>query len=103
MHDPPSSLITLQGGKRKRRSTADPFLSNRIQHVYNGSGFAAPSDSDSEYSDSEASSASEEAEQDSESAAGDSDLDDFIDHDLEEGPQAADDHDGQAEQQALHD
>lgn len=66
----------MQGGKRRRRTRADPFLDNQIQSVWNGSATSPPTDSDSEFSSSEATSADSAAEADS--ADVESDLDDFI-------------------------
>ena len=90
-----SLRLALQGNRRRRRSAADPFLANRIQHVYDGRGFTAPSDSDSEESESEPSSASEDGE---EGSAAEDNLDDFIVRDAEDGPATDAGADGEAVQ-----
>lgn len=68
----------MQGSKRRRRSRADPFLDNQIQHVWNGSATRPPSDSDSDFLSSEATSASADSHSEAGNADAESDLDDFI-------------------------
>lgn len=89
-------LLTMQGNRRRHRLKADPFLANRIRHVWDGSNFHRPSDTDtgSEESDSDgASSASEGSSNMSNSSGPDardgSDLRGFIVDDIEEpvGPE----------------
>ena len=93
-------MSNLQGGrsKRKRKSKADPFLANRIQHVWNGSNFQAPTDSDtsassSAESDAESNKSHSDADSDNSDASGDdadanqhedSDLSGFIENDVVE-------------------
>ena len=91
-------LSTLQGGrgKRKSKSKADPFLANRIQHVWNGSNFQAPTDSDSSAkSDAETDNSHSDADTSNDDADADqhkdADLSDFIDDDVAE-PAAHDSH-----------
>jgi len=48
---------------QRRRPKADPFLANRIKHVWDGSNFRAPSDTDSKHSDSHTDSASSNSQE----------------------------------------
>ena len=82
-------LYDYQGRKRSRRSKADIFLDNRIQHVWDGSNSRAPTDSDTEESDSDSDSsgddASSDASQESRQSSAhdaDSDLANFIVDDI---------------------
>lgn len=91
-------LLALQGhrSRRRRRPKADTFLANRIRHVWDGSNFHRPSDTDtgSEESDSDGASSASEGSSDISNSSGpdprdNSDLRGFIVDDLEDpaGPE----------------
>jgi hypothetical protein len=79
---------------QRRRPKAGPFLANRIKHVWYGSNFRAPSDTDSKDSDSHTDSASSNSQEGSadnaRQADNDSDLQGFIVDDPAELAGAAD-------------
>ncbi|DBA69354.1 TPA: hypothetical protein ACH3X2_012930 [Trebouxia sp. C0005] len=71
-----------EGQRRRRQAKADPFLDNRIKHVWDGSNFCAPTDTDSQDSHSQTDSASSNSQEGSADSApqadDDSDLQGFI-------------------------
>ena len=75
-------LHAHQGQRRRRQAKADPFLDNRIKHVWDGSNFCAPTETDSQDSDSQTDSASSNSQEGSADSArqadDDSDLQGFI-------------------------
>lgn len=84
-------LLAMQGHRRRHQPKADPFLANRIRHVWDGSNFHRPSDTDtgSEESDSDSASSASEGSSDTSNSSGPdardgSNLRGFIVDDLEE-------------------
>lgn len=74
----------MQGGKRRRRSKADPYLAQPIEHVWTGSSFRPPTDSDSTHSSSATSASADDEPVQGDSTDAESDLDDFIVNDARE-------------------